>query len=60
MSNPILNKVSKPMLPKGWIGSQLFSVSAFYKGKAVNLNLVPYADASQTGGDIRVWIKKKK
>jgi DUF1680 family protein len=60
ISNPILNKVSRPMLPKGWIGSQLFSVNAFYKGKAVNLNLVPYADASQTGGDIRVWIKKKK
>ncbi len=46
-------------LPSGWIGGQIFKTNAFYDGKPVDINLVPFADASQTGGDIRVWIKKK-
>jgi len=46
-------------LPAGWIGKQLFTTSAFYNNKAITLKLVPYAEASQTGGDIRVWIKRK-
>jgi len=49
---------SKTLLPKEWIGSQIYKVKANYEGKTVDLNLVPFADASQTGGDIRVWIKK--
>jgi len=48
----------KTLLPKEWIGSQIYKVKASYEGKTVDLNLVPFADASQTGGDIRVLIKK--
>ncbi len=59
MGNPMLKSVPASSLPKGWFGNQLFSAHAFYNGKAVNLKLVPYAEASQTGGDIRVWIKKE-
>jgi len=49
----------KSILPKGWLGDQVYQADAFYAGKPVVINLVPFADASQTGGDIRVWIKKK-
>ena len=57
---PKLSTVSKTLLPESWIGSQIYTSKAFYDGKPVDLKLVPFADASQTGGDIRVWIKKKK
>ncbi len=59
MGDPMLKSIPSSSLPEGWFGKQLFSAHAFYNGKAVNLNLVPYAEASQTGGDIRVWIKKR-
>jgi hypothetical protein len=59
ISSTELKILSKSKLPKGWIGEQIFQVDAFYAGKPIVINLVPYADASQTGGDIRVWIKKK-
>lgn len=58
LGSPNLVLLSKTLLPKGWIGSQIYSTKAFYDGKPVDLKLVPFADASQTGGDIRVWIKK--
>jgi DUF1680 family protein len=54
-----VKSIATSSLPVGWIGNQLFSAPAFYNGKAMNLKLVPYAEASQTGGDIRVWIKRK-
>jgi DUF1680 family protein len=54
-----LVKLSKTMLPKGWIGSQIYTTKAFYEGKPVDLKLVPFADAGQTDWDIRVWIKRK-
>jgi len=54
-----LSPASKALLPGGWIGSQIYTTKAFYDGKPVDLILVPFADASQTGGDIRTWIKKK-
>lgn len=54
-----LVQLSKDMLPKGWVGSQIYTTKAFYEGKPVDLKLVPFADAGQTDGDIRVWIKKK-
>ena len=50
--------VSKTTLPKGWVGSQVFKTKASYKGKAIDLILVPFADAGQTDGEVRVWIKK--
>ncbi len=57
--SPKLSTVSKALLPKEWIGSQIYTSKAFYDGNPVEVKLVPFADASQTGGDIRVWIKKK-
>jgi len=59
LDSPKLSPASKALLPESWIGTQIFEAKAFYEGKPVDLILVPYADASQTGGDIRVWIKKK-
>lgn len=58
LGSPKLVLLSKKLLPKGWIGSQIYSAKGFYNGKPVNLKLVPFADAGQTDGDIRVWIKK--
>jgi DUF1680 family protein len=54
-----LKSISKTLLPEGWVGFQIFSTSALYAGKPVDLKFVPFADAGQTGGDIRVWIKKE-
>lgn len=42
------------ILPKNWIGKQAYSVDMLNKnGK---LYLVPFAEASQTDGDMRVWL----
>jgi DUF1680 family protein len=59
LGTPRLVPLSKALLPEGWIGSQIYSTNAFYKGKPIELKLVPFADAGQINGDIRVWIKKK-
>jgi DUF1680 family protein len=56
-SKPI--QVSEPKFPKGWVGSRAFKIKAFYRGAPVDLILVPFADAGQSGGEVRVWIKKK-
>jgi DUF1680 family protein len=56
---PKLSPLSKTMLPSGWIGDQIYETKALYEGKPVEINLVPFADASQTGGDIRVWVKQR-
>jgi DUF1680 family protein len=58
MGSPNVALLSKALLPKEWIGSQIYSTKAYYDGKPVDLKLVPFADAGQTDGDIRVWIKK--
>jgi len=59
ISSTELKTLGKSILPKEWLGDQVYQADAFYAGKPVVINLVPFADASQTGGDIRVWIKKK-
>lgn len=59
MASSSVKSISKTLLPDKWVGFQIFSANAFYKGKPVDLKLVPFADAGQTGGDIRVWIRKK-
>lgn len=59
INSPQLSVLSEKVLPIGWFGTQLFETNAFYKGKDVKVKLVPFAEASQNGGDIRVWIKKK-
>ncbi len=48
----------KTLLPKDWFGSQVFNVKAIYNGKPADVVLVPFADAGQTGGEVRVWVKK--
>ena len=53
--NPVL--LSKSFLPKGWIGSQIYGLKAFYDGKPVELKMVPFADAGQTDGTVSAWIK---
>ena len=57
-NSPVLKSLSKTLLPKGWVGSQIYNMKAFYNGRPVELKLVPFADAGQTDGDVRVWIKK--
>ena len=59
IANDAFISVSKTLLPKGWVGSQVFKTNAIYNGKPVDLILVPFADAGQTGGEVRVWMKKE-
>jgi DUF1680 family protein len=58
IGNAVITSESKIALPAGWVGSQVFKTKARYKGKLIDLILVPFADAGQTGGEVRVWIKK--
>ena len=58
VGNTSVTSVSKILLPKGWVGSQVFKTNATYNGKPIGLLLVPFADAGQTGGEVRVWMKK--
>lgn len=52
------------VLPPNWIGTQAYSFDILNKNETAptQLFLVPFADASQTGGDMRVWlpVKEKK
>ena len=54
----IITSASKVVLPAGWVGSQVFKTKANYNAKLIDLIMVPFADAGQTGGEVRVWIKK--
>lgn len=48
-------------LPGDWKGSQAYSVLLRNKkGTAKSLLLVPFADASQSGGEVNVWIPTVK
>lgn len=50
------------ILPKQWIGKQFYTVqTSNTKSEKANafLILVPFADASQTGGAIKVWLPSK-
>jgi hypothetical protein len=47
------------ILPKQWIGKQAYSIHILgdKKNKTTQeLIVVPYADASQTGGRVKVWL----
>jgi len=57
--NVQLKEVTKT-LPKNWVGTQAYQVNADAEGKTENIILVPYADASQTGGEVTTWLKKSK
>ena len=42
------------ILPKNWIGKQAYSIDILNKKE--KLYLVPFAEASQTEGDMKVWL----
>ena len=42
------------ILPENWIGKQAYSVDILNKNE--KLYLVPFAEASQTEGDMKVWL----
>jgi len=46
-------------LPEDWFGKQIYGNAAIYSGQPVTLKLVPFAEAGQTGGEVRVWLKKR-
>ncbi len=52
-----LNGIQSSLLPATWIGKQVFPV---YYSDGTKLILIPFADASQTGGSIKVWLPLKK
>jgi len=52
-----LNVTQSSLLPVNWIGKQLFPV---YYSDGTKLILIPFADAGQTGGSIRVWLPLAK
>jgi DUF1680 family protein len=51
-------KKADETFPKNWVGTQAYEVNAEANGKTENIILVPYADASQTGGEVITWLKK--
>jgi DUF1680 family protein len=50
---------STTALPAKWIGTETFQLNAKENSAEKDIILVPYADASQTGGAISTWIKKE-
>ncbi len=53
IKNPNAANESK-ILPKNWIGNQAYSVDLLNINEKIYL--VPFAEASQTEGDMRVWL----
>ncbi|MBL0147142.1 MAG: glycoside hydrolase family 127 protein [Chitinophagaceae bacterium] len=52
-------KVQESILPKQWIGKQVYSVKLATTKKdtpSQNLLLVPFADAGQNNGTVKVWL----
>jgi hypothetical protein len=58
VENPEVKSIAD-LLPKQWIGQQAFSLPIIDEKNAVKqqLVLVPFADASQTGGAVKVWMQ---
>ncbi|MDP2060717.1 MAG: glycoside hydrolase family 127 protein, partial [Flavobacteriaceae bacterium] len=51
------SKIFTELLPKQWIGNQVYKVKI---KNNQSINLVPFADASQTGGELKVWLPLSK
>jgi len=49
------SKSKADVLPKQWIGTQAYTLNVLDTTKK-QLVLVPFADASQTGGAVKVWL----
>jgi DUF1680 family protein len=47
------NKTISNVLPKQWIGNQVYEVKT---KDNQTINLVPFADAGQTAGEVKVWL----
>ncbi len=45
------------ILPQAWVGGEAFEMKAEKANATKNIILVPYADASQSGGAISTWLK---
>lgn len=58
----ITEKSELTVLPASWVGKQTYSAIVNGKPGATmqQLILVPYADASQTGGRLQVWLPVKR
>jgi DUF1680 family protein len=52
-----LEEAPRSALPAGWIGTQAYQADAEVNGVSQKIILVPYADASQTGGYMTTWLK---
>jgi DUF1680 family protein len=53
------NRSTDSMLPKQWIGKQVYQVNVACKNmnaETQHIFLVPFADAGQTGGALKVWM----
>jgi hypothetical protein len=57
-SNNIQLQSASSILPGNWIGGEAFQLKGFENNVEKKIVLVPFADASQTGGAISTWIKK--
>jgi hypothetical protein len=58
LSQPLELESVDGTLPNGWVGNQAYTCSAIKSPREKPVILVPFSDAGQTGGDIRVWIKE--
>ena len=56
--NDLQLKSLEGVLPTGWIGNQAYQAQAMDKGIPVEIILVPFGDASQSGGYITTWLRK--
>jgi len=59
IEKPFIRSLPVTELPKSWFGNQVYSITGYYNNKPVELKLVPFAEAGQSGGEVRVWLKKQ-
>lgn len=52
-----LSVIQQSLLPANWIGKQVYPV---YYSDGTKLILIPFADAGQSGGSIKVWLPLKR
>ncbi len=57
--NASVSPLPNASLPANWFGKEVFVTKAMYEGKPLEIKLVPFAEAGQNGGEVRVWIKKQ-
>ena len=46
-------------LPNILFNKQAYKLNGWYKGDTVELTLLPFAEAGQSEGEVRVWLKRK-